>query len=692
MSLFEELKRRNVFRVAVAYLLLGWAVLQGADFLLDLAEAPGWVIRVFAIAGLVGFPFAIFFAWAYELTPEGIKREAEVDRSQSVASHTGRKLNGVIVGLLVVAVALLAVDRLWRPGGHEKPAATAAAAQESAGSTAAALVPAARDRSIAVLPLANRSSRDEDAYFAEGMHDELLTQLSRVGSLRVISRTSVMGYAGTSKRLPEIGRELGVATLLEGGVQRSGDRVRINVQLIDAQTDEHLWAEVYDRELTADNLFDIQSDITRAIAGALQAVLTGDEQRAVGEKLTSNVEAYAHFLRARAAAVNYGRELAQIDDSIASYQRAIKLDPGFAAAHAALSIDWSERGWTSPLPTDEVENARLALEAAQRLAPDAAETWNAAGYYAYWGHKDYATAIAAFDQALAAEAGNTMALRGRAYTLRRAGRLDEAIASFRKALELDPLNAQMRVDLAYTLMHSGRVVEALDDVANAKAVGETSSFGSGVEAQVSLMLQRLDDAWDALALLQSVQGNYWGNAYLDVVRLSRDPERLAALLRYLADESTILDYPEKPALYRLALLREREDPEHWAGELSRIESRLLAIESLEANREPLLLGFAMTYALMGDRARLDATLAEYYRIRRPDALAPIEDEREVVLALALAGDYAAALDRIERAVSEFGPWEFSVYALDPWFDPVRDEPRFQALDGQYRRWLEAQLQ
>jgi hypothetical protein len=172
--------------------------------------------------------------------------------------------------------------------------------------------------------------------------------------------------------------------------------------------------------------------------------------------------------------------------------------------------------------------------------------------------------------------------------------------------------------------------------------------------------------------------------------MSRDPARTDALLRYLADESTTLDIPEKPALYRLALSRGQEDPQRWEGELSNILSRLLAIESLEANREPLLLGLAMTYALMGDRARLDAALSEYYRVRRPDALASVEDEREVIVALVLARDYTAALDRIERTVSEFGPWEFSVYALDPWFDPVRDDPRFQALNGQYQRWLEEQ--
>jgi len=690
MSLFEELKRRNVFRVAIAYILLGWAVLQGADFLLDLVGSPEWVIRTLAVVGLVGFPFAVFFAWAYELTPEGLKREEEVDRNRSITPLTGKKLDRVIIGLLALAVAFLLADRLWQSSGYDAADVPATSPEQSAQSTTAEAGAPARDPSIAVLPLANRSSSEEDAYFAEGMHDELLTQLSRIGSLRVISRTSVMGYAGTSKRMPEIGRELGVATLLEGGVQRSGDRVRINVQLIDAATDEHLWAEVYDRELTADNLFDIQSDITRAIAAALQAVLTGDEEQSVGEKLTSNVEAYAHYLRARAAAVNYGRQLEQIDESIASYQRAIELDPEFAAAYAALSIDWSERAWRRPLPTDEVEHARVALEAAQRLAPEAAETWNAAGYYAYWGHKDYGTAIDAFDRALAAEPGNTMALRGRAFVSRRAGRLDEAIASFRQVLELDPLNVQMRVDLAYALMHSGRIKQALDNIVTARAAGAISDFGLGVEAQILLMLGRPEDAWRALGPLAAAGDAFWGDAVIDAARLSRDPGRQEVLLQYLDDETTVLNYPNKSALYRLALLRGTVDPDLWRSELTQIETALLAEEPSAAGRENLLLSLIMTYALLGDRDQMQATVAELYRVRRPDALAPVEGDREVVLALALAGDYPGAFDLIENAVAAFGPWEFGPYALDPWFDAARDDPRFVMLNEQYQRWLVGQ--
>jgi TolB-like protein len=334
----------------------------------------------------------LIIAWAFEMTPEGLKRESEVDRTQSITPRTAHKLDRIIIAFLAVAVLVLLAERfVTTPEEAESETiATMDSAKDSpVGDPAASAV---SDKSIAVLPLVNRSALPEDAFFADGMHDELLTQLSRVAALRVISRTSVMGYAGTTKRMPEIGRELGVANLLEGGVQRSGNRVRINVQLIDAATDEHLWAEVYDRELTANNLFDIQSDITQAIAKALRAVLTGQEQHVLEQRPTENLDAYAHYLRGKAAASTYGRSSPQIEASIESYQKAIELDPKFAAAYAALSTDWIERFWVNGRVGD-LGPGEQALESARRLAPDAAETHIAEGYYYYWGRLDYDRAV-----------------------------------------------------------------------------------------------------------------------------------------------------------------------------------------------------------------------------------------------------------------------------------------------------------
>ncbi|HEY5776104.1 MAG TPA: hypothetical protein VIS57_08470, partial [Xanthomonadales bacterium] len=308
MSLLAELKRRNVFRVAIGYVITAWLLLQVVDLVLDNIHAPDWVIQVFMLALAIGFPLAIFFAWAFEMTPEGVKRESEIDRSQSTARQAGRKMDRNIIIAMALALAYFAYDKFSGPEPGDVPQSTPPVEAIVEAMMPPVTSPALKsnDKSIAVLPLVNRSVQPEDAFFADGLHDELLTQLSRISALRVISRTSVMGYAGTTKRMTDIGQELGVSTLLEGGVQRSGNRVRINVQLIEAASDEHLWAEVYDRELTADNLFDIQSDITRAIANALQAVLTGEEQQNLDQKPTDNAEAYAYYLRSKAAAKEYG--------------------------------------------------------------------------------------------------------------------------------------------------------------------------------------------------------------------------------------------------------------------------------------------------------------------------------------------------------------------------------------------------
>jgi len=221
--------------------------MQIADVVLNNITAPDWVFQVLMLFLAVGLPIAVIFAWAFEMTPEGLKREHEVDRSQSITGVTGRKLNNVITILLVLALAYF----VWESRIADEPAAQASRL------------------SIAVLPFVNRSNRQEDEFFTTGIHDDLLTTIAKIGSLKVISRTSVMEYKDTTKKIPQIARELGVANILEGGIQRTGNQVRINVQLIDAVTDEHLWAEIYDRELTAENIFAIQSEISKAIAEAL---------------------------------------------------------------------------------------------------------------------------------------------------------------------------------------------------------------------------------------------------------------------------------------------------------------------------------------------------------------------------------------------------------------------------------------
>ena len=277
MSLFEELKRRNVFRVGIAYAVAAWVLLQMFDVIGDILELPEWGGKMILAMLVIGFFLALILAWAFEMTPEGLKRESEVDRSQSITRVTGRKLDRAIIGVLVIALVYFVADKFFI-GGPEAVVETTAPAvvvAEEPVSPPPASAGHIDDKSIAVLPFAHRSPNPDDQYFTDGIHDDLLTQLAKQDAFKVISRTSVMEYRDTTKNMKQIGEELGVRHILEGGVQRSGNRVRINVQLIDTFTDEHLWAETYDRELTTDNLFDIQSEITTAIAEALHATLGG---------------------------------------------------------------------------------------------------------------------------------------------------------------------------------------------------------------------------------------------------------------------------------------------------------------------------------------------------------------------------------------------------------------------------------
>ena len=273
-NFLTELKRRNVIRAAILYVGAVWALAQGISQLGPSVGAPEWATRWFLLGAAIGFPFWIAFSWFYEFTPEGLKRESEIDPAESITHRTGRKLDFAIIGVLAVAVVLLLTDRFVLRHGVNQ--------------TTAASIP---KRSIAVLPFENLSQEKQNEYFADGVQDEILTDLARVADLKVISRTSVIGYRDRAGRnLRKIGEELGVANVLEGSVQRSGNRVRVNAQLVDARTDAHLWAQTYDRDLA--DVFGIQSEMAKAIADQLQAKLSPRERAAIDRKPTSDVQAF----------------------------------------------------------------------------------------------------------------------------------------------------------------------------------------------------------------------------------------------------------------------------------------------------------------------------------------------------------------------------------------------------------------
>ena len=450
MSFFDELKRRNVFRVGIAYLVVAWLVLQVADVVINNVGAPGWVFQIIMLMLGIGFPIVLIFAWAFEMTPDGIKKEKDIDRSQSITSKTGRKLDFTIIGIMALALIYF----VWESRFQETTAipAEAGANNVSAETPDTHEIEIASDNSIAVLPFANRSRDEDDAFFSDGIHDDLLTQLAKIGDLKVISRTSVMKYKDTQKTIPEIAEELGVSTILEGGIQRAGKRIRINAQLIDVTTDEHLWAETFDREMTMENIFDIQSEITRQIVTAVKGELSDTEQQALGAAPTANLEAYEAYLHARAATnrADYSKEKYIAAQPWA--EKAVELDPEFAEAWAVLSEIHGQAVWIGfDRSPERYVAADEALAHAVRLKPGSATVKAAQADYFYRFDNNYPAALAAYKEALELAPGDARILLYTAITLRRLGRWDDSISAFEASLKLDPINVFTATQMIDTL-------------------------------------------------------------------------------------------------------------------------------------------------------------------------------------------------------------------------------------------------
>jgi TolB-like protein/Tfp pilus assembly protein PilF len=445
MSFLGELGRRNVIRVGFAYAIVAWLVVQVADIVLETIGAPAWVMQTLMLLLALGFFVTAIFAWAYEVTPEGIKRESEVDRSASITRVTGRKLDRVITGLLVVALAYFIWESRFAER-HAETTPTAVAVDAPVIEEAEVVVTPASDLSIAVLPFDNRSALPEDAFFAEGMHDDLLTTLAKIGSMKVISRTSVMEYRETTKKIPEIAKELGVANILEGGVQRSGNQVRINVQLIDAETDEHLWAEIFDRRLTAENLFAIQSEISKAIAEALHATLSPEELQRIDTAPTDSLAAFDHYLRGRNLMA--ARTVDELELATAEFLEAVELDPQFALAwigvadsHNLLADYGDVTHGTYFEIRDDAINRALAID------PLLGEAYTSLGALQK-DIGDTAEAEQSFKQAIRLSPNYATSYHWLSNMLRdNLYRVDEALIYAQRAAELDPNSAIILANL-----------------------------------------------------------------------------------------------------------------------------------------------------------------------------------------------------------------------------------------------------
>jgi TolB-like protein/Tfp pilus assembly protein PilF len=438
MSFIAELKRRNVFRAAAAYGIVAWLLIEVASVVLPTFEAPGWVMKAFTFLAILGFPLALVIAWAFELTPEGIKREEDVDRS---GAQVRRHRNAPIVGLLILAAALFLLGRFGWPGGDSSLGVDR--------------------RSVAAIPFENLSGDDANIPFTSGIHDDLLTQLSKIGSIKTISRTSVLQYRDTAKTVPEIAAELGVATILAGGVQRSGDRVRINVRLTDAVTDEALWAETYDRQLSAANIFAIQSEIATSIAETLRAKLTAGEQQRLAAVPTLNLEALDTYFLGKQLLEE--RNVRALQAAVEYFEKVIELDPDFALAWSGLADAYMILPEYSTAVDLEFlqEKSVVAAARALELDPEIPEVLASMAWNRLIHDYEWAEAEALLRRALEIQSNNTSALHWLSHVLSWQGEHAEAIRWANRAVEVDPLSALMQMNLSYIYMDAGDFEESI---------------------------------------------------------------------------------------------------------------------------------------------------------------------------------------------------------------------------------------
>jgi TolB-like protein len=711
LSFFHELKRRNVFRVGLAYMMISWLVLQVVDVVVPILEVQAWISKLVFLLLAIGLPVTLILAWVFELTPEGIKRDSDVDHDQSLAAHTGRKLNFVIIGVMAVALIYFALNHDWGgdPGGRS--------------------IGTASGQSVAVLPFANRSALEADVFFVDGVHDDLLTLLSKLGDLKVISRTSVERFRNTSLGIPELARQLGVATVLEGAVQRAGGQVHINVQLIDAVTDEHLWAESYDRELTAENIFAIQRDIAQVIAQALQAVLSPEEQSRVNAVPTSSYAAYEEFLRGQQKLVS--REIPDIRQAVEHFQQSIQLDPGYAMAYVGLADayhmlqSYGDMSQAEAIPLEEI-----AVTSALEINSNLGEAQAALGaLLRYKGDSD--GAIAAYERAIELAPGYATSYHWLAEHFRFDFlRPDRALPLIMKAQELDPLSPVINITVAQTLGDLGRHEEALAQIDHAIKISPTFASAYVTKSEImSWSFGKLDEALRLSGYASELDPQSL-NACLGAARvfsqLGDDANAIGKLEHCLelgpdytfahytaatlylvsGDSERALQHARrvhsiKPGLWLpKRILR---DSEIDRGEPARARLRYESFNP-EFAEPGMLVPIANNYGAVNDYAYLLLLAGENDRL--PQLLLPLLDFLpqvsrlgqlgmgiDDVRALAMLGETDKALETLEKAVAT--GWRFNwrmLLALRS-LDSIRDDPRFieqkEILEGDMAAQLES---
>jgi len=485
LRLFDQLKQRNVFRVAVLYLVVCWLILDPVHVLFHMLDVPVWANRLVVILMAVGFPAVLIFAWAYEITPEGLRPTVEIPHEESIRALTGRRLNRAIIAVLAVALAYFALDKFWiskqvtfRPVESAaqrtgvRASATPAAAAPAA---AAAFTPPAH--SIAVLPFVNISGDKEQQYFSDGLTDELLNSLSRINELQVAARTSSFSFQGEHPDISTVAHKLNVGAVLEGSVRRSAHTIRITAQLVNGVTGFHLWSQTYDRDLG--DVLALQTEIANAVASALKVALIGNVAAKIELGGTRDPAAFDAYLRGSKLAAATAHSAAEVRATIDAYTEALRADPNFALAYAARAR--AKLGWGYFLieaPKDAFESARTDAGHAVALAPELGEGHAALAEVLESGFFDFAGAAIEYERALALAPGDARVLRAYSHFSAYMGHTDAGIASARRNVELDPLNVLAYRTLGEALHAARRYKEAI--AAYDQAIGLSPGHASEV--------------------------------------------------------------------------------------------------------------------------------------------------------------------------------------------------------------------
>jgi TolB-like protein/cytochrome c-type biogenesis protein CcmH/NrfG len=670
-NFLSELKRRNVYKVAVAYAVASWLLIQIATQVFPFFEIPNWAVRLVVLVLIAGFPVALVFSWAFEITPEGIKRETDVEPDKSVAHHTGRKIVAITVVLALIAAGLLVLQFLH-------PKSTISARQ----SEPATNIP---EKSIAVLPFDNLSDDKANSYFAEGIQDEILTRLSKIAALKVISRTSTQKYKSAPDNLREVGRQLGVANLVEGSVQKISNAVHVNVQLIRVATDEHLWAESYNRKL--DDVFGVEGEVATAIAEQLNAKLTGAEQKAVAAKPTENIAAYDAYLRGLSIEHGeYGYESYQ--HAATAYAQAVLLDPKFALAWARLAVLRSflyfnsiDRNVNSPAAVQE------AADRAMALAPQAGESWIAKGAYHYRVLRDFEGAVAAYKEAEHRLPNNAFVLQNLAYVLRRLNRWQEAEANYKKALELDPLDQSLPSSMAGEFyMYLRRFDDARAAADRALQIAPDSEAAHAIKAGILLNEGRVPEASQELARVpENSTEDFVIAARLTQAMYERNLDRAIRVIEQKLNsvpQGQPLDSLIQGSLVHLGFCQE------WSGrhtDAQRSFTRAIqlikptpdTVVAPEANGLPNVL--ALAYAGLGDKEKALEQAKRAVKDYDNDAVNKPAAEAALAQVQALFGDHDSAIAALPHLLEVPAGITRADLRFNPFWDPLRKDPRFQKL-------------